>query len=111
MSYAFFSLREKYPSEAMGDEGLMRLQVGFKQALTCLADARLSSPEGRGMPWHTCLAGARDLTGLANVSVSDAPRLSSPEAKGEECMCPATVTPAIGEGSSSVARCVCGGPG
>jgi len=43
------------------------------EALTCLADARLSSPKGRGMPWHTW---------LANVSASDTPRLSSAKGRG-----------------------------
>ena len=45
MSQAFFSLREKYPSEAKGDEGLVGLQFGLKEALTYLAGARLSSPK------------------------------------------------------------------
>jgi hypothetical protein len=54
-SHTFFSLWEKYPSAAKGDEGLMGLPVGFKEALTCLAGDRLSSPEGRGMSWLTCL--------------------------------------------------------
>jgi hypothetical protein len=44
MSHTFFSLREKYPSAAKGDEGLLGLQVGFEEPLTCLAGARLSSP-------------------------------------------------------------------
>jgi hypothetical protein len=51
----FFSLREKYPSEAKGDEGLMKFKVRNEEALTCLANVsasdtpRLSSPKGRGM--------------------------------------------------------------
>jgi len=65
----FFSLREKYPSEAKGDEGLMKFKVRNEEALTCLADARLSSPKGRGMSWHTC---------LANVSASDTPLFYQP---------------------------------
>jgi hypothetical protein len=77
MGHAFFSLREKYASEAKGDEGLIGLIGRIAEALTCLANvsasdtSRLSSPEGSGMSWLTCLTSVR---------------LSSPEGRGM-CVC------------------------
>jgi hypothetical protein len=66
----------------------MKFKVRNEEALTCLADARLSSPEGRGMSWLTCLADARLSspegrgiawhTCLANVSASDTPLFKQP---------------------------------
>jgi hypothetical protein len=52
MGHAFFSLWEKYPSEAKGDEGLMS-SSWIEDPLTPVASLG-TSPEGRGMSWLGC---------------------------------------------------------
>jgi hypothetical protein len=69
MSHTFLSLREKYPSAAKGDEGLVNSNGAFREALTCLANVSASIRLGLSSQRERNVVA----TCLANVSASDTP--------------------------------------